>query len=265
MATKNGNGRSCVLVTGASAGIGRELVTVFAENGHRLVLLARSEDKLRTLAEELKSAHGSEVSIVPADLNDPQALQALYDGMVENGVEVDVLVNNAGVLFDRSFAEIATEDHRRLVQINVVAPTILSRLFLPPMLARKKGRILNVASVAGFMPIPNLAAYAASKAFVLSLTEALSEELKGTGVTATALCPGVTNTEMVHGSELSKIPGFMVMDPRTVAREGYSACMSGKPVHIAGPVNELAVTWVKYQPDWLVRAVGGLLSRVPRA
>jgi uncharacterized protein len=256
--------QSCALVTGASAGIGRELAKVFAENGHSLVLLARREDKLQALAEELKSAHGSQVTIVPADLDDPRTPQAIYNGVAENGIEVDVLVNNAGVLFDRRFADIPIEDHRQLVQVNVLAPTLLSRFFLPPMLVRKKGRILNVASIAGFMPIPDLAAYAASKAFILSLSQALSEEVKGTGVTVTALCPGVTGTQMAESSELGKLPGFMVMDARTVAREGYSACMAGQAVHIAGPLNELAVTWVKYQPDWLVRAVGGFVSRMPR-
>jgi uncharacterized protein len=256
--------QSCVLVTGASAGIGRELSKVFAENGHSLVLLARSEERLQRVAEELKSAHGTEVTIVPADLDDPRTPQAIYDGMVDNGIEVDVLVNNAGVLFDRKFADIALEHHRRLVQVNVLAPTLLARLFLPPMLARKKGRILNVASIAAFMPMPNLAGYAASKAFMLSLSQALSEEVKGSGVTVTALCPGLTGTEMVEKSELGRVPGFLVMDAKTVAREGYSACMAGKAVHIAGPANELAVSWIKYQPDWLVRAVGGVLSRMPR-
>ena len=147
------------------------------------------------------------------------------------------------------------------MQVNVLALTALTRLFIEPMLARNSGQILNVASIASFMPVPNLAVYAASKAYVLSFSEALSEEIKGSKVTVTALCPGVTDTAMVHGTDLGGLPRFMIMDAKTVAREGYKACMEGKTVHVAGTLNELAVQWVKYQPSWLVRAVGGVLAR----
>jgi len=149
----------------------------------------------------------------------------------------------------------------QLLQVNIVAMTAMTHLFLAPMLERKRGRILNVASVASFMPVPNLAVYAASKAYVRSFGDALFQELSGSGVTVTTLCPGVTATGMVQGTDLGSVPSVMIMDPKSVAQEGYRACMAGKPVHVAGVANELAVQWIKYQPSWLVRAVGSVLNQ----
>jgi short-subunit dehydrogenase len=262
MARRSGDNNGCVLVTGASAGIGRELARAFVEGGFSLVLLARRRDKLRELAEDIKAAHGTQVTILPADLNDPKAPQAIFDALRDKAIEVDILVNNAGVLFEGDFAATALEDHLRLLQVNVVALTALTRLFLDPMLDRRSGRILNVASAGAFMPIPSLAVYAASKAYVLSLTEALSEELKGTGVTATALCPGFTNTGMVAGSKRGRrIPSLAVMDAKAVAQQGYSACLAGRAVQVAGLANNVAVSGIQILPRWLVRSVGGLIAR----
>jgi hypothetical protein len=261
-AGKGHRGRS--LVTGASEGIGRELATVFAHNGFDLVLVARRRDKLEELAQQLATAHGIDAVVLPTDLSDADAPQAVLDDVVAKGLGIDVLVNNAGLLFEGEFKNITQQDHLRLLQLNIVALTALTRLFVGHMLERKGGRILNVASVAGFMPIPRLAVYAASKAYVLSLSEALSEELKDANISVTALCPGVTSTAMVSGTDLARLPAMMVMDAPAVAREGYAACMSGKAVHVAGPANEIAVQWIKYQPDWLVRSVGGLLARMRR-
>ena len=197
-----------VLVTGASAGIGRELARAFASCGCDLILSARNEGALAALARELVATHAVRAKTMPADLSLPGAAEAIAEALEGASVEVGVLVNNAGVIFEGDFADITLDDHLRLLQINVVALTSLTRLFIPPMLKRGAGRILNVASIAAFMPIPRLAAYAAAKAYVLSLTESLSEELRGTGVTATALCPGFTDTAMVRGSQLGKaFPG----------------------------------------------------------
>jgi short-subunit dehydrogenase len=129
------------------------------------------------------------------------------------------------------------------------------------MRERNSGRIMNVASIAAFVPVRNLAVYAASKAYVLSFGEALSQELGDTRITVTTLCPGVTETGMVHGTSLGSMPRMMIMDAKSVAREGYRACLAGKPVHVAGIANELAVQWIKYQPSWLLRAVGGFLGK----
>jgi uncharacterized protein len=262
MAPTNSNKTGYVLVTGASVGIGRELARAFAEGGHPLVLLARNRDKLRELAQDLKAAHGVEVMLLPADLNDPETPRAVFDALRERAIEIEVLVNNAGVLFEGSFAATPLEHHLRLLQVNVIALTALTRLFIDPMLHRGSGRILNVASAGAFMPIPSLSVYAASKAYVLSLTEALSEELKGTGVTATALCPGFTNTEMMTRSQRGRrIPSMAVMDAKSVAQQGYAACLSGKAVQVTGIANDVAVSGIQILPRWMVRSVGGLIAR----
>src|SRR5437879_7206708 len=240
MATKE-NERRCALVTGASGGIGLELARVLAAHRFDLVLLARSRDKLELLARELKADHGAGVTVVPADLSEPGAPQAVFDTLNDAGIQVDLLVNNAGLLIEGRFGELSLEDELRLLQVNILAMTALTRLFLPPMLERKQGRILNVASIAAFMPVPNLAVYAASKAYVLSFGEALSQELSGSKITLTTLCPGVTETGMVQGTSLAGMPRMMIMDAKSVALEGYRACMAGKPVHVAGIANELAV------------------------
>jgi len=259
--TTKGNDGQTALITGASGGIGLELTRVLAANGFNLVLLARSRDKLEDLALELGAQHGTMVTIVPADLGEPGAAQAIFDSLNDAGVQIDLLVNNAGLLLEGRFGAIGLDEQLQLLQLNIVALTALTRLFLGPMLERNRGKILNVASVAAFMPVPNLAVYAASKAYVLSFGDALSQELGGTKVTVTALCPGVTDTGMVHGTSLGSLPGMMIMDAKTVAQEGYRACMAGKPVHVAGIANELAVQWIKYQPSWLRRAVGNILGK----
>ncbi|MGP0091772.1 MAG: SDR family NAD(P)-dependent oxidoreductase [Xanthobacteraceae bacterium] len=262
MARKSTAAPGCVLITGASGGIGRQLAEVFAGHGWHLLLSARSRDRLRELAEDLEAAHGVKATVLPADLADPGAPQAIVDALQGQDVDVEILVNNAGLMFEGDFADTALEDHLRLLQVNVVALTALTRLLLEPMLRRSSGRILNVASTGAFVPIPSLAAYAASKAFVLSLTEALSEELKGTGVTATALCPGFTDTDMVRGSPRGRrLPSLVVMDARSVAQQGYAACLSGKAVHVAGLANDVAISGVGFLPRWLVRTVGGLIAR----
>ncbi len=261
MAAKAGNPGS-VLITGASSGIGREFAKIFAAQGYQPVLLARSRDKLQQLAQELKTAHGSKVTVISADLSEPEAPRAVFETLRKRRIDVDILVNDAGLLFEGDFAAVALDDHLRLLHVNVVALTALTRWFLEPMLRRKHGRILNVASVGAFLPIPSLATYAASKAYVLSFSEALSEELKGTGVTVTALCPGFTNTAMVRGSpRAARLPAVMVMDAQAVAQEGYSACLAGKALHVAGLSNDLAAWGIQYLPRSLVRTVGGLVAR----
>ena len=189
------------------------------------------------------------------------AAEAIADALEGAGVEVGVLVNNAGVIFEGDFAGIALDDHLRLLQINVVALTSLTRLFLPSMLKQGAGRILNVASIAAFMPIPRIAAYAAAKAYVLSLTESLSEELRGTGVTATGLCPGFTNTAMVRGSQLGKaFPASMIMSSKDVAELGCAACLKGETICIPGRANRLLSGGAQLLPRELVRALGGMVN-----
>jgi uncharacterized protein len=261
MAVK-GSDPGSVLITGASSGIGREFAKIFAAEGFHPVLLARRRDKLQELAQELKALQGSRVTVLPADLNDPAAPRAVFERLREHRIEIDILVNNAGLVLEGDFADIALDDHLRLLQVNIIALTTLTHLFLEPMRRRGRGRILNVASTGAFMPIPGLATYAASKAYVLSFSEALSEEMKGTGVTVTALCPGFTDTAMVQASlRAMLLPSALIMDAKSVAKEGYSACLAGKALHVAGFSNELAMRGVRYLPRSLVRAVGGLVAR----
>ena len=250
-------------MTGASGGIGLELARELAANGFDLVLVARRRDKLQELADRIAAEHGVAAKVIAADLAEPSAPQAVFDAVAEAGLRIDVLVNNAGLLLEGRFGELPVEDEVRLVQVNVVALTALTRLFLGPMLERGEGRILNVASVAAFSPLPDFAIYAASKSYVLSFGDALHQELRSTKVTVTTLCPGATETALIEGTSLSKMPSAMIMDARTVAREGYRALMAGKAVHVPGMANEIATQWMKYQPTWLRHAFTSAFLRRP--
>ena len=255
-----------VLVTGASSGIGLELARIYADHGDGLVLCARRRQNLDQLAAEIRQAHaGLDVLVLPADLLDPAAPARIESALAERGATIDVLVNNAGVTNVGRFVDGDAERLANLVQLNIASLTALTRRFLPGMVERGYGRILNVASLAGFQPVPSMALYAASKAFVLSLTEALSEELRGTGVTVTALCPGLTDTEMVQGSvdqsQLDQLPSFMLMDAKTVAKAGFRASETGKVVEVPGVVNEWTANWMRLQPRWMVRMMGGLAAQ----
>lgn len=255
-----------VLVTGASAGIGRALALEFARHGHDLVLVARRLDALRELAATVREEHGVKAVEIPMDLSVRRAAEELAVAVRQRDLVVDVLVNNAGIAESGPFARMSGDDLHRLVMLNVAGVTLLSRAFLDPMLDRGWGRILNVASVAGFQPVTGLAAYAASKAYVLSLTEALSEELKGTGVRVGALCPGLTDTDMADqiqgaASDLPEVPNVFLASPESVAREGYTACMRGEVIRVPGLANRLGTAWTQVQPRWLVRTLGGLVGR----
>lgn len=246
------------LITGASAGIGTELARIFAANNYQLILAARREERLAALAAEFPE---SNVHCVPVDLAKGKGPRKLFDAVRESGLSVDVLVNNAGVISTEPMFDTQPAALLDLVNLNVRALTELTHLFGAPMVSRGYGRILNVASMASFQPVPGMAVYAASKAFVLSLTESLSEELHGTGVTVTALCPGPTKTEMADALADVGFAGFFLADPKQVAQEGFDALQSGQVIRVPGLANQAMVNWSHYQPRWLVRALGGLASR----
>ncbi|MES2130532.1 MAG: SDR family oxidoreductase [Pseudomonadota bacterium] len=254
------------LITGASSGIGEELASCFAEDGYALVLVARSADKLEALAGRLRAEHGVPVTVAPADLAQKGAAAKLLASLKRKKISVDVLVNNAGVLEAGAFTGMAATRHQELIALNICGLTDMLAHFVPPMVERGHGRVLNVASIAAFQPVPSLATYAATKAYVLSLTESLSEELKDSGVTVTALCPGITATNMVSMAQqdnatLSQLPGFVVGDAAEVARQGFEACMDGDVVKVPGMLNLAGTLAARATPKWLVRRVTGMLGR----
>ncbi len=233
-----------VLVTGASSGIGYELAREFARNGHDLVLVAPSETELNTIAEDFIRDHNVDVMVVAADLRESEAPDEIFDELEAAGIDVDILVNNAGFGARGKFHEITLEKDIGMIRLNIEAVVRLTKLFLPPMIERGHGRILNVASIAGFEPGPMLAVYHASKAFVLSLTEALATELEDTGVTATALCPGPTDTDFFPKAGMVETNAFQkagVMAPQEVATLAYPAVMRAERVFVPGGMNKAMV------------------------
>jgi short-subunit dehydrogenase len=249
--------RKTALITGASFGIGMEFARIFAREGYSLVLVARSADKLRQVASELEKAYGTLSLILATDLTDPGASSYVLDQTTRAGIRVDVLVNNAGFGQYGLFAENDLEECLRQIQLNVTTLTHLTRLYLPAMIERKNGGILNVASTAAFQPGPLMAVYFATKAYVLHLSEALSNELKGTGVTVTCLCPGATATEFHKRAKATgqRLLRMGSMDARTVAEDGYRALVAGKPVVISGFKNWLVAQSVRVSPRSLVTAI----------
>lgn len=246
-----------VLITGASAGIGRELAKLFAADHYNLVLVARNAPRLAQFAEELQHDFGVSAKPFPLDLTDRSAPQFLFDQLARERVEIDVLVNNAGYGIRGAFAEISVEETLGQIQLNIAALTHLTSLFARPMLERHSGKILNVASTAGFQPGPLMAVYYATKAYVISFSEALANELHGSGVSVTCLCPGPTDTEFQAraGTEGSLLKRLRPTDAKSVARDGYRALMKGKPLVISGFRNWLLTESLRISPRRVVTAV----------
>jgi len=241
--------RPLAIVTGASAGIGRELARILAREGHDLVLVARREAQLTELADELKTRYDAASTIAAVDL---AAAGAADDVMaVLAGRAVDVLVNNAGFGGVGAFCTRSRDDDMRMVAVNVVALTDLTKLLVPGMVQRRRGRVLNVASTAAFQPGPFMAVYYATKAYVLSLSQALAEELSGTGVTVTCLCPGPTESEFhaVAGTDAQPLTATpLTMSASSVAEAGYRAMMRGKLVEVPGLHNKIGAQTIRIAP-----------------
>lgn len=234
------NENKTALVTGASSGIGAELARVHAAHGGDLVVLARRADRLEALKAELESTHRVSVQTLVRDLAQPNAPQRVYDEVKSRGIRIDYLINSAGFGYRGLFHEQDWERNEAIIQVNVVALAALTRLFLPEMVARRYGRILNVASMAGFVAGPLQAIYYASKAFVVSFSEAIANELAGTGVTVTALCPGPVETEFIERAGLQGVPSFVSgANARDVAECGYRAMLQGKTLIVPGLLNKL--------------------------
>jgi len=246
------------LITGASGGIGYELAKLFANDHHNLVLVARNGPRLTQIADELQRQFGVSVKTVTLDLEASAAPQGLFDQLQREGIAVDILVNNAGYGKLGEFAEVPVEENLGQIQLNVTALTFLTRLFLGPMLERGSGRIMNVASTAGFQPGPLMAVYYATKAYVISFSEALANELAGKGVTVTCLCPGATDTGFASraGNDKSRLfKQLGPMDAKRVALKGYRGLMAGRTLVIPGLKNWLLAESLRISPRKLVTAI----------
>jgi short-subunit dehydrogenase len=218
------------LVTGASSGIGLELARLLAKDKFKLVIVARDEQTLNKVAEELRDLGSPKVTVVSKDLSQPRAAEAVFADTSQAGIDIDVLVNDAGVGQHGLFHEISLDRYQEIINLNITALVTLTRLYLPGMLERKKGRILQLASVSSYQPTPLLAVYAATKSFILSLSDALVNELKDTGVTVTALIPGPTDTDFFREADMetTKAAQNHPEDPAVVAKIGYEALMKGQ-------------------------------------
>lgn len=246
-----------VLITGTSSGIGRELAKIFAAAGSDLVLVARREEELSNLADELRAVHAVTARVLPADLSQPAAAAAVCEVLDESGVDVDILVNNAGFGAHGTIAELSLERQLQMMRVNMVSMVDLSRRLLPGMIERGWGGILNVASTAAFQPGPHMAVYYATKAFVLHFTEALAQELAGTEIKVSCLAPGpvATGFAAAAGIEESVLFKVGVLDARKVAWAGYRGLRRGKAVVVPGLRNKLLVLALRFTPRSVVRRV----------
>lgn len=255
------------LVTGASEGIGFEFCKVLAAKGYNILLVARNLEKLQKAARTLEQSYNIEAQVITCDLAAPNAAQHLFDEVQSLHLSIDILVNNAGLLFNGYFKDIDLASQENLLHCNIVALTSLSHLFSNDMAKRGDGRILNVASTAAWMAIPNQNIYAASKAYVLSFSHALADELKAakTGVTVTAVCPSFTDTKMLtnpHQGQVMNIPQIMKLAPEYVAQKGIEACLAGKPTCIPGLSNRIGMAFIQTFPKmWVTRLFGRLYRR----
>lgn len=241
------------LITGASSGIGLELARLFAQDRFNLILVARNEQRLNELSSELRTQHGVECRVLRTDLSKPGAAQEIFDRSKD--VPVSVLVNNAGLGYYGDFADRPLSNHVEVMQVNMTALVELTHLFLQPMRVRRSGKILNVASTAAFQPGPCINVYYASKAFVHSFSYALSQELEGSGITVTALCPGTTRTEFFDRGDFGNKRAPFTMDARTVAIAGYRGMLKGTRVVIPGWQNRIASMLAKRLPLTITSAV----------
>ncbi|HWY76463.1 MAG TPA: SDR family oxidoreductase [Verrucomicrobiae bacterium] len=261
METKGPGIGKWALITGASQGIGYEFTRLFAKDGYNLVLVARDRTRLEEVAAETRASSRATLKVLVKDLASPGAAREILDELDSERIFVSILVNNAGFGFQGRFVDHEIQRDRDLVQVNITALVELARLFLPQMIARREGRILNVASTAAFQPGPFLAMYYASKAFVYSFSCALSQELAGTCVTVTTFCPGLTQSKFHARAGLKRRGGILMMDADRVARIGYRALMRGKPIAIAGILNKLMCAASKASPTWLTARVAGWLNK----
>lgn len=245
------HGTRSALITGATGGIGLDLAECFARDRHNLVLVARRAAELEAVAARLAQHYAISVQTIVADLSEARAADQVVADLARRDLQIDALVNNAGFAQYGAFVATDAEQELRMMQLNMVTLTRLTKLLLPAMIERRRGAILNVASTAAFMPGPLMAVYYATKAYVLSLSEALHEELRGTGVTVTALCPGPTRTGFQTRAQMQDsklVRGRDIMDSQTVARLAYAGLRRGKALVIPGRMNQVQAALPRFVP-----------------
>lgn len=254
--------KNAVLISGPTSGIGFEMAKIFSENGFNLILVGRNKEKLEKISKELENEK-CKCEIIVADLSDPKSSKKIFEQTKDH--EVEILVNNAGFGLYGEFLETDLEKEIEMIQVNIVALTTLTKLFLPQMIQRKRGKILNLASTAAFQAGPLMAVYYATKAYVLHFSEAISEELIGSGVSITALCPGPTESgfqrEANMDSSMEVLQKRNLMDAKSVARIGYNALMKNKVIEVAGFRNKLTSELVRIMPRAMTRKIVKLIQR----
>lgn len=246
------------LITGASSGIGLELARIFAKNKTNLVLVARSGDKLKALSDELIKSAGVKVKVIPADLSILKNCESLVDELKNENITIDYLINNAGFGTSGFFTDTDLQKEIEMINLNITALTYLTKIFAKEMKLRGSGKILNVSSTAAFQPGPLMAVYYATKAYVQSFSEALANELKGTGVTVTALCPGPTASGFQSAANINNVrlvKGRKLPTSAEVALFGYKAMMNGKTVAVHGLMNKIVVQFVRFVPRKIITSV----------
>ncbi len=251
------------LITGASSGLGEEFARQLARENYDLVLTARREDRLKAVAAEAIKLGSSKVEVIASDLGQPDAAEKLHRQVFERGIEIECLVNNAGFGTHGIFHKMPLERELEEINLNVTALVSLTRLFIDGMVGRRRGTIINVALTAAFQPIPYMATYAATKAFVLNFSEAVALEVRGAGVTVMALCPGPTRTEFqgTAGVESSSFPSFAYMDAKTVVAQALASAKRGKAVRINGIMNQVMAQLTRFTPRSIVARISGVMFK----
>ncbi len=254
------------LITGASSGLGAEFARIHAARGGNLVLVARRQDRLEQLKSELAEQHGVDITIIAQDLTAPDCAAQIYQACRGRGLEIDYLINNAGFGAYGFFHKVDPDRHEAMIKVNILALTNLTRTFLPAMVQRRRGRIMNVASTAGFVPGPLQSVYYASKAYVISFTRALANELEGTGVTATVLCPGPTETEFTTVAEMGETRLFKLgaASAKSCAEYGYTSMLRGRTVAIHQWKNKMLPQLLRFTPRSLVPRIARYLQEKVR-
>ena len=260
--------KSNVLITGATSGFGLQFAKIFAKENQNLIIVSRHQSELDEMAKDFKNIYGG-ISITPiaCDLSEDGAAQKLYNDVKSKNLNIDILINNAGFGEHGLFTETDLEKELKIIHLNIISATVLAKLYLKDMVARKNGKILQLGSVASFIPFPKMAVYGATKAYIWSLSQALYKETEGTGVTITTLCPGASDTEFFEraGAEDTIVMDTPLSDPADVAKAGYDALMNGDRYIVPGMMNKIQVGMSNLLSDTVTGSMAEFLMKEKHA